>query len=469
MDQQHTIAVSASRSGVGVHAGEMARLTIRPAGAGEGVRFMRTDVTDRDNAILASALNVSTTMLGTNLTNAAGVSVATVEHFLAACAGLGIDNLVAELDGPELPILDGSSAPFVEPARGGWPCRAGGAAAQAEDPQAGRGAGGSKLARLSPGAGFEMRVAIDFPSKAIGRQTITFAMTPGAFARDVAWARTFGFTKDVEAMRSTGKALGGSLDNAIVVDGDAILNPGGLKAPDEFVRHKLLDVIGDLFLAGGPIEGLYEGEQPGHALNNRLLRAVFAETTLSTGTRGLSCQLPEFALIPSRWRAPSSSGRPKGWMDMLRISMMAGLALLAAACGGAAQRQATRRQWPGHVECERRCAWPSAPRRRASADGSKHVTLPADGFARENADHPAGAGRRRRRAAGGASRPDDGLHLFVGLPGSDREHGRPAQCPQEALRGCGPDEVLCRQQRHQRARAGIRAAAVSTSALRKTG
>jgi UDP-3-O-[3-hydroxymyristoyl] N-acetylglucosamine deacetylase len=138
---------------------------------------------------------------------------------------------------------------------------------------------GSKLARLSPGAGFELRVAIEFPSKAIGRQTITFTMSPGAFARDVAWARTFGFMKDVEAMRSGGKALGGSLDNAIVVDGDAILNPGGLKAPDEFVRHKLLDVIGDLFLAGGPIEGLYEGEQPGHALNNRLLRAVLADAS----------------------------------------------------------------------------------------------------------------------------------------------------------------------------------------------
>jgi UDP-3-O-[3-hydroxymyristoyl] N-acetylglucosamine deacetylase len=124
-----------------------------------------------------------------------------------------------------------------------------------------------------------MRVAIDYPSRAIGRQTIRFAMTPGAFARDVAWARTFGFAQDAEAMYAQGKALGASMDNTVVIEGDAVLNAGGLQAPDEFVRHKLLDVIGDLFLAGGRIEGLYEGEQPGHALNNRLLRALFADET----------------------------------------------------------------------------------------------------------------------------------------------------------------------------------------------
>jgi UDP-3-O-[3-hydroxymyristoyl] N-acetylglucosamine deacetylase len=122
-----------------------------------------------------------------------------------------------------------------------------------------------------------MRIAIDYPSKAIGRQTVSFTMKPGAFAREIGWARTFGFKKDAEALYAQGKALGASIDNTIVIEGDEVLNPGGLKAPDEFVRHKLLDVVGDLFLAGGPIEGLYEAEQPGHALNNRLLRAVFAE------------------------------------------------------------------------------------------------------------------------------------------------------------------------------------------------
>ena len=279
MNRQHTIAQAASLSGVGVHSGKPARLTIRPAGEGAGVCFVRADVTDRDATIPALATKVTTTELGTNLSNAAGVSVATVEHFLAACSGMGIDNVVAELDGPELPILDGSSRPFVELLTG----------AGLKEQSASRRVlkilkpvevrHGQKFARLSPSQGFEMRVAIDFPTRAIGRQTIRFAMTPGAFARDIAWARTFGFAHQAEQLHAMSKGLGASMDNTIVVEGDAILNPDGLQADDEFVRHKLLDVIGDLFLAGGQIEGLYEGEQPGHALNNQLIRAVFANET----------------------------------------------------------------------------------------------------------------------------------------------------------------------------------------------
>jgi UDP-3-O-[3-hydroxymyristoyl] N-acetylglucosamine deacetylase len=251
-------------------------LTIRPAGEGEGVRFVRTDAGGA--VIRASALAVSTTMMGTNLTSG-DVSVATVEHFLAACAGVGVDNIIAELDGPELPIADGSSKPFVDlllqagVVEQGAPRRV----LRITKPVEVR--DGVKFARLSPAKQFEMRIAIDFASKAIGRQTISFVMKPGAFAKEIAWARTYGFKKDAEALYAQGKALGASLDNTIVVDGDAILNEGGLQAPDEFVRHKLLDVIGDLSLAGGPIEGLYEAEQPGHALNNRLLRAVFADAS----------------------------------------------------------------------------------------------------------------------------------------------------------------------------------------------
>ncbi len=279
MDRQHTILRTASREGVGLHTGEAARLTVKPGAANTGVRFVRTDVKGAAAAIHAHALNVATTQLGTSIANAAGVSVATVEHFLAACAGLGVDNLVAELNGPELPILDGSSGPFVELLSEARLVEQAAPRRMLKVLKPVEVRDGAKSARLSPGKGFEMRVAIDFPSKAIGRQTISFAMQPGAFARDVAWARTFGFLKEVEALRAMGKARGGSLDNAVVVDGDAILNEGGLKVPDEFVRHKLLDVIGDLFLAGAPIEGLYEGEQPGHALNNRLLRALFADAT----------------------------------------------------------------------------------------------------------------------------------------------------------------------------------------------
>jgi UDP-3-O-[3-hydroxymyristoyl] N-acetylglucosamine deacetylase len=274
---QNTLAGTASVSGVGVHSGKPATLTIRPAGEGTGVVFVRADVTDRDADIPALATRVTTTELGTNMTNDAGVSVATVEHFLAACAGLGIDNVRAELDGPELPILDGSSKPFVELIEQAGvksqsaPKRVLTILKPVEVKH------GAKSARLSPGEGFTMKVAIDFPTKAIGRQEISFTMAPGAFARDVAWARTFGFAHQAEQLHAMGKGLGASMDNTVVIENEAVINPGGLQAKDEFVRHKLLDVIGDLFLAGGTIEGLYEAEQPGHALNNQLLRAVFAD------------------------------------------------------------------------------------------------------------------------------------------------------------------------------------------------
>ena len=279
MNLQTTLAGTASVSGIGVHSGKPATLTISPAEEGAGVVFVRTDVTDRDADIPALATRVTTTELGTNMTNDAGVSVATVEHFLAACAGLGIDNVRAELDGPELPILDGSSKPFVALIE-----RAG--MRQQSSPRRGlkilkpvEVRQGVKFARLSPSDGFTMNVAIDFPTKAIGRQEISFTMTPGAFAREVAWARTFGFAHQAEQLHAMGKGLGASMDNTVVIENDAVINPGGLQAKDEFVRHKLLDVIGDLFLAGGVIEGLYEAEQPGHALNNQLLRAVFADAS----------------------------------------------------------------------------------------------------------------------------------------------------------------------------------------------
>jgi UDP-3-O-[3-hydroxymyristoyl] N-acetylglucosamine deacetylase len=284
MKRQTTIAGEASVSGVGVHSGKPARLTIRPAGEGTGVVFVRADIADRDADIPALATRVTTTELGTNMTNDAGVSVATVEHFLAACAGLGVDNVRAELDGPELPILDGSSRPFVALleraglAHQARPKRVLKMLKPVEVRQ------GVKFARLSPGADFTMRIAIDFPTKAIGRQAISFTMAPGAFAREIAWARTFGFAHQAEQLYAMGKGLGASIDNTVVIDNDVVINPGGLQAQDEFVRHKLLDVIGDLFLAGGTVEGLYEAEQPGHALNNQLLRAVFADTSSFTWT-----------------------------------------------------------------------------------------------------------------------------------------------------------------------------------------
>src|SRR5262249_4954835 len=159
--------------------------------------------------------------------------------------------------GPELPILDGSSKNFVELIDEAGLAAQPAARKRLKILKAVEVRDGVKFARLSPQDGFAARIAIDFSSRAIGRQTLGFTMAPGSFAREIAWARTFGFAKDAEAARAAGKALGASLDNTIVVDGDAILNPGGLRSPDEFVRHKMLDVIGDMFLAGGPIDGLY--------------------------------------------------------------------------------------------------------------------------------------------------------------------------------------------------------------------
>lgn len=279
MDRQQTLARDFSLDGVGVHSGKPAKLTVRPAPADTGLVFRRADITDKDNQVAAHVTRVSTTELGTNLTNDAGVSVATVEHFLAACWGAGLDNAVAELDGPELPILDGSSAPFLKliDEAGLVQQDAPRRVIRVTKPVEIR--DGAKWARLSPGEGFEARVTIDFSSKAIGRQSIVFRMTPGAFAREAGFARTFGFAHQAEQLHAMGKGLGASMDNTIVVEGDVILNPGGLQVADEFVRHKLLDVIGDLYLAGRPIEGLYEAEAPGHALNNRLLRMLIADPT----------------------------------------------------------------------------------------------------------------------------------------------------------------------------------------------
>jgi UDP-3-O-[3-hydroxymyristoyl] N-acetylglucosamine deacetylase len=279
MERQHTLAQSVSCTGVGLHSGERVKLTLHPALEGEGVNFIRADVVGQDRVIAAHALNVSTTQLGTNLTNADGVSVATVEHLLAACAGMGLDNVTAELHGPEAPIMDGSSADFCRLIREVGLLAQSAPRRRVEILKPVEVREGAKLVRLSPGQGSEMRVGIDFASRAIGRQSITFHMTPGAFAQEIAFARTFGFAADVARLRAMGKARGGSMENAIVIDGDEVLNPGGLQVEDEFVRHKLLDVIGDLFLVGGPIEGLYEGEQPGHALNNRLLRTMLADDT----------------------------------------------------------------------------------------------------------------------------------------------------------------------------------------------
>jgi UDP-3-O-[3-hydroxymyristoyl] N-acetylglucosamine deacetylase len=204
------------------------------------------------------------------------VTVSTIEHLMAAFAMLGVDNAVVEVDGPEMPIMDGSSEPFVQVLD-----RAGKRAQEAprrfiEILKTVEVVDGDKRAALRPAARFEVAFEIFFPTAAIGRQAIDMGMDETAFRRELADCRTFGFAHEVEALRSLGLARGGSLENCVVIDGDRVLNPEGLRRPDEFVRHKALDAIGDLYVLGAPILGRFEGERAGHAVNNQLVRALLA-------------------------------------------------------------------------------------------------------------------------------------------------------------------------------------------------
>lgn len=273
---QHTLAGPAIFAGVGVHTGAHVRVSVRPAPAGAGVVFVRTDVKDRDNRVAATGRAVVKTQLGTVIGNDAGCTVSTIEHLMAAFSALSIDNAVVELDGPEVPIMDGSSEPFMQILD-----RAGRRRQEAE-----RGyieildvievEDGDKRASLSPADSFEVAFEIAFDSETIGRQRVDFAMDEAAFRRELSDCRTFGFLSEVEALRAMGLARGGSLENCVVLDGDRILNPEGLRRPDEFVRHKALDAIGDLYVLGGPIIGRFEGLYAGHGLNNALVRALLA-------------------------------------------------------------------------------------------------------------------------------------------------------------------------------------------------
>ncbi|MFD3265890.1 UDP-3-O-acyl-N-acetylglucosamine deacetylase [Phenylobacterium ferrooxidans] len=274
---QHTLQGPAIFAGVGVHTGAHTRVSVRPASANTGIVFVRTDVTDRDNRVPVSAEAVCKTQLGTVITNAADVTVATIEHLMAALVMLNIDNAVVELDGPEMPIMDGSSLPFVEILD-----RAGRRGQDAprryiEILDTVEVVDGDKRATLSPADEFEVAFEIAFDSKAIGRQRVDLPMNERAFRSELANCRTFGFLHEVEALRAMGLARGGSMENVVVIEGDRILNPEGLRRPDEFVRHKALDAIGDLFVLGAPILGRFEGVLAGHGINNAVVRALVAQ------------------------------------------------------------------------------------------------------------------------------------------------------------------------------------------------
>lgn len=273
---QHTVRAPALFAGVGVHTGAYTRVNVRPAAVGAGIVFVRTDVRDRDNLIPATGEAVCKTQLGTVIGNAAGVTVSTIEHLMAAFAMLGVDNAIVEVDGPEMPIMDGSSLPFVRILD-----RAGLRSQEAarnyiEILDTVEVIDGDKRATLKPADGFEVAFTIEFPTAAIGRQAIDMAMDEQAFLEELADCRTFGFLSDVEALRAMGLARGGSMENCVVIDDDRVLNPEGLRRPDEFVRHKALDAIGDLYVLGGPVIGRFEGVLAGHGLNNALVRALLA-------------------------------------------------------------------------------------------------------------------------------------------------------------------------------------------------
>jgi UDP-3-O-[3-hydroxymyristoyl] N-acetylglucosamine deacetylase len=279
MDQlrQRTIESEVRCSGIGLHSGAPVTLVLRPAPEGHGVTFQRTDLLGA-SAIPALHSNVVDTSLATTL-GKDGVRVGTVEHLCAALSGLGIDNLRVELDGPEVPIMDGSAAPF------GYLLRSAGIVEQRKTKKflvirkkvAVR--EGDKLAELAPAEQFRVRCNIDFKHPLISDQSFELAFSDRSFHREISRARTFGFLRDVEALKRAGLARGGSLENAIVVDDFSILNPDGLRYPDEFVRHKILDAMGDLFLLGMPVIGYLTAHKSGHALNHKLVTQVLADPT----------------------------------------------------------------------------------------------------------------------------------------------------------------------------------------------
>jgi UDP-3-O-[3-hydroxymyristoyl] N-acetylglucosamine deacetylase len=273
---QHTVKTPALFAGVGVHTGEYTQVAVRPANTNAGITFLRTDITDRDNVVPATPTSVCKTQLGTVITNEAGVTVATIEHLMAALVMSGIDNAIVELDGPEMPIMDGSSWPFLKILDRAGRRPQGAARRFIEILDTVEVVDGDKRATLRPAMRFEVAFAIEFPTAVIGRQEIDLPMDEAAFRRELADCRTFGFLHEVEALRAMGLARGGSMDNAVVIEGDRVLNPEGLRRPDEFVRHKALDAIGDLFVLGAPILGRFEGELAGHGINNQLVRALAA-------------------------------------------------------------------------------------------------------------------------------------------------------------------------------------------------
>jgi UDP-3-O-[3-hydroxymyristoyl] N-acetylglucosamine deacetylase len=255
-------------------------LTLNPADADTGIVFSRIDAAGREREVRADYRAVTATELATVLGDESGVLCSTAEHILAALRGLGVDNAVVEIDGPEVPIMDGSAAPFVAAIDQAGLVSLNEARRYIKVLKPVRVAKGESFGELRPyESGFRLDIEIDFPSVLIGRQSIALDLTADSFRRDLSRARTFGFMKDVSALWSAGKALGASFENTLVLSENRILNAEGLRYPDEFVRHKALDAVGDLALAGAPILGAYRSVRGGHRLNHAVLVALMSDPT----------------------------------------------------------------------------------------------------------------------------------------------------------------------------------------------
>ena len=274
---QQTLAKPIVIQGVGLHSGVKVKIKLIPAEADYGIKFVRTDL-KQNNLIHAIWSNVSNTQLSTTITNNFGVSVSTVEHLMSALSGLHIDNVKIEIDGPEVPIMDGSYKNFVELIDENSLKILNKTRKIIKIKKKIKVEKDDSSLELSPNNQFSIDFQIDFPSPLISKQSCQLQLINGNYKTDIASARTFGFEKDVDRLRSIGLALGGSLNNAVVVGDDKILNSEGLRFKDEFVRHKILDSIGDLYLAGSPIQGYFNGNKSGHYLNNLLLKTLFSNS-----------------------------------------------------------------------------------------------------------------------------------------------------------------------------------------------
>jgi UDP-3-O-[3-hydroxymyristoyl] N-acetylglucosamine deacetylase len=275
--RQRTLKSSINCTGVALHSGIKVSMTLKPAPLDTGIVFHRTDIKGKGARIPARWDHVVDTRMCSVLGNADGVTVGTVEHLMAALAGCRIDNAVIEINGAEVPVMDGSASPFVFliECAGVVEQEAPRRAIRVLKPVTVR--DGDKQVTLTPASGFAIDFEIDFRNTAVSRQALGLSLINGTFKKELARARTFGFMHEVEALWAMGLARGGSLDNAVVVSGDKILNEDGLRYEDEFVRHKILDAIGDLYLAGAPVLGHFHGVCSGHAHTNRLLRELLAD------------------------------------------------------------------------------------------------------------------------------------------------------------------------------------------------